>query len=381
MTARQGITLVTCEYPPQVGGVAAYTRQVAVALAARGVQVEVLAPGTPDGQPDAAITVSRVLGSVGRVDLRRADAVLDGRIRPNRLVVQWVPHGYGWRSMNVPFARWVARRAVRGDVVDVMIHEPRLRFMPYLHRQNVAVPVHFLMLRVVLRHATRVWMSTDAWLEYVAPHVGRGVTPVCLPVPSPIEPRRSPAELRAAIRRRFAPGGGPLVGHFSAFGPIAWRELLHVLPGVAHANPQASFVLIGSGSDVCLRSLVREDTELEGRVQATGTLDDTALSAHLDACDVMIQPYEDGVTTRRTSVTAALAHGIPIVTSDGPLTEPFWRTTKAVVLSARDAVQFGAAVRQVLADRAVRETISRTARDVYDARFHVRHTVAALLAD
>ena len=45
------------------------------------------------------------------------------------------------------------------------------------------------------------------------------------------------------------------------------------------------------------------------RVHAAGFLDGAALAAHLAACDVLMQPYPDGVTSRRTSVMACLSQG------------------------------------------------------------------------
>ena len=41
--------LITCEYPPEVGGVAEHTRSVATGLAAAGVSVHVWCP--PGGRP------------------------------------------------------------------------------------------------------------------------------------------------------------------------------------------------------------------------------------------------------------------------------------------------------------------------------------------
>ena len=39
------------------------------------------------------------------------------------------------------------------------------------------------------------------------------------------------------------------------------------------------------------------------------------VSVHLSACDLMIQPYPDGISARRTSAMAALAHERPVVTT------------------------------------------------------------------
>src|SRR5262249_59264800 len=72
---------------------------------------------------------------------------------------------------------------------------------------------------------------------------------------------------------------------------------------------------------------------LVNRLHATGPLPADAVAGYLAACDLLLQPFPDGVSTRRTSVMAGLALGLPIVTSDGPATEPIWRKEPAVVLA------------------------------------------------
>ena len=87
-----------------------YTGQLARALAAAGDDVHVWCPG--GARPVArGVSVHAALGSHVAADLRRVDAQLDACPGPRRLLVQWVPHGFGYRSMNLWFCLWLARRA------------------------------------------------------------------------------------------------------------------------------------------------------------------------------------------------------------------------------------------------------------------------------
>ena len=56
------------------------------------------------------------------------------------------------------------------------------------------------------------------------------------------------------------------------------------------------------------------------------------LSAHIAACDLFVQPYPDGITSRRTSAMACLSQARPVVTTTGHLTEPLWAESDAVAL-------------------------------------------------
>jgi glycosyltransferase involved in cell wall biosynthesis len=114
-------------------------------------------------------------------------------------------------------------------------------------------------------------------------------------------------------------------------------------------------------------------------VIATGPLTTEQLSVHVRACDVMLQPYPDGVSTRRTSAMAALAHERALVTTAGTLTEAFWALDHAAVLMpADDPVRIADAVVALLADANRRAMLGARALALYRGRFDVAHTIKAL---
>jgi glycosyltransferase involved in cell wall biosynthesis len=58
-----------------------------------------------------------------------------------------------------------------------------------------------------------------------------------------------------------------------------------------------------------------EQMGLSGRVHWTGFLPPKRVSTHLSAADLMVMPYRDGVSSRRGTLMAVLAHGRPLVTT------------------------------------------------------------------
>jgi hypothetical protein len=93
----------------------------------------------------------------------------------------------------------------------------------------------------------------------------------------------------------------------------------------------------------------------------------------------MIQPYPDGVSSRRTSAMAGLSHGLPIITTTGHNTESFWAESRAVALApAGDVRSLARLTDLLLADADERGRLKKAAGILYDERFQVKRTVTAL---
>jgi glycosyltransferase involved in cell wall biosynthesis len=381
--------LITSEYPPQTGGVSDYTQMVAKGLAAAGDEVHVWCPHIESSAQDVAesnattpsgVFVHRELGSFKPADLRRAGHLLDQFSAPRRLLVQWVPHGYGYRSMNLPFCLWLRQRAARHrDTVEVMVHEPYLAFGEGSWKQNGVAVVHRLMATILLKAAQRVWMSIPAWEARLRPYaLGRKLQFRWLPVASNIPVVDDPASVKV-IRSRYAPAGEAVVGHFGTFDRNITKLLLECVPALLQSHADCKVLFLGRGSEAMRDELRRRQPELAGRVHATGALAADALSLHISACDVMLQPYIDGVSSRRTSLMVGLSHGKPIVTTSGRLTEPLWAESEAVALvSAENVAALASETMRLLSDEMSRRRLSAAARSLYDKRFDVQRTIATL---
>jgi glycosyltransferase involved in cell wall biosynthesis len=269
------------------------------------------------------------------------------------------------------------RRSVTGDSIELVVHEPFVTFSGGI-RQWALAAVQRAMTMIIMSSARRVWVTTQAWRPLLEPYLsGRGIAIQWLPVPSNLPP----ADAVAAddVRRRYATGKSGLVGHFGTYGPLITSLLDDAIVLVAAAQPTARFLLIGSGSEACRSALLVRDHSLADRVSATGSLSSAGLAAHIAACDVLLQPYPDGVTSRRTTAMAGLFAGVPVVTTQGLLTERFWHEEKPVRLApVGDVRAIVHHVFQLLADPAERRRQADIGRAFYDRWFDVRHTVAAL---
>ena len=373
--------IITSEYPPQLGGVSDYVREVAVALAGRGHAVHVWAPrDDAPREPTPGVEVHEELGTFARSDLRRVSAAMNAHPAPRRLFVQWVPHGFGYRSMNIGFCLWVLRRSrVEGDTVDIMVHEAFLSFRKGAWKENAAAVVHRLMTIILLRAATRVRYTIPAWERLWRKYtLGRAVPFAWLPMPSTVPIECDPERI-AAARARFATAGGGLIGHFGTFGRDLTDLVVRILAAIPADAPAFDVLLMGPRGEIARNALIERRPDLAGRVHVTGPLRPAEIPPYIGACDVMLQPYTDGVTTRRTSFMAGLALGRPIVTTLGFASEPFWRETRAARFGdPADAAGLGRAVAELLSDPGERARLGRAARSLYAERFDIRHGIESL---
>jgi glycosyltransferase involved in cell wall biosynthesis len=370
--------ILASEYAPAIGGVADHTRILAEGLAVRGCDVQVWAPGT-DQVDDA--TMHYLAHGYSLQGLRELARQLDRTSAPRRLLVQWVPHGFGWRSMNVAFCLWLLKRAIFGDEICLIVHEPFLSFGEGSLKQDLAAVVHRVMTVIILLAASRVWVTIPAWKARLQPYaLGRDLGFDWLPVPSNVPAVSAPAGAAEPIRAGLLRGAeSTLVGHFGAYSQDTRSLLDRTVPQILARSPTTRFLFLGAGSQGYVERFAVEWPELVGRVTATGLLPAGTLSPTLAACDLALQPYADGVSTRRSSVMAMLAHGRAVVTTRGVHTEPFWESAGGVALSPVDATQLIASTLALIGDPQRRARLGAAAARLYQDRFDKEHVVNALV--
>jgi glycosyltransferase involved in cell wall biosynthesis len=373
--------LITSEYPPQPGGVSDYTQLVAEGLTAAGDEVHVWCPSAA-GEPTIGngVVVHPEPGRFGISDLQTVGRLLDEFESPRRLLVQWVPHGYGYRSMNLPFCLWLWKRAkLKHDRIEIMVHEPFLDFREGSRKQDMAAAVHRLMVIILLKAASHVWVSIPDWETRLRPFVRDGnKTFGLLPVPSNIPVTLDPKGV-AGVRARYSCDGAPLVGHFGAYDQYMTNLMSKLLPSLLAGPDKLSVMLLGEGSLELRDRVIELHPDLSLSVHGTGVLSAEELSRHVSACDVMLQPYQDGVSGRRTSVMTGLAHGVPVVTNQGKATDSCWVESQAVKLTKADSISdIVEVVRSLLADEEMRNSIGKSGVGFYRERFDIRETVSAL---
>jgi len=371
--------LITGEYPPDIGGVGDYTAQLGEALSRCGDEVHVWAPPNSRSAIDAGpIRLHRLPDNFGPRSILAMDRGID-RSQDSQILVQYVPHAFGWKAMNVPLCLWLASR--QRDRLGVMFHEvayPMTRDQPMRH--NLLGVVTRAMAATLARSARRIFVTTSAW-EPILRSISHTQQPIqSIPTFSNVPLVEDEAGANA-IRRRVAPNGGKIAGHVGGYGSVYADGTTALLVAGLAQDTELAVLLIGKGGTEFRARMIDQHPSLASRLHATGALAPADLSRSIAACDLMVQYYPDGVSTRRTSCMAALEHGRAVMTTSGHLTEPLWNESRAVALApANDLPAMASMLHRLIGDTEEQQRLGAAARDLYDRCFDIRHAVAALRA-
>jgi glycosyltransferase involved in cell wall biosynthesis len=320
------ILLITGEYPPESGGVGDYTRRLAQALSERGHDLQVLTDTTAaqtSGREDGVQVVRRARGWGWGV-LRTIRQVV-AELNPAIIHIQYQTGAY---TMHPAITMVPRERRRQGTTIVVTCHDLRV---PYLFPRAGLLRhgVTRLMLdscdAVIvtnaedrLRLAGQGQRDPDQYLATTPPRAQIEQ----IPIGSNIAPAPPAGFSRAAMRQRLgvAAEDAPLVAYFGLLSRSKGLDLL--LEALAQLPERFRLLLIGGAApgpedQRFAQQLDRQIAQagLGQRVLRTGPLAPEDVSAHLLAADMAALPFRDGASYRRGSLLAALAHGLPTVTT------------------------------------------------------------------
>ena len=349
------------------GGVGDYTKEISLALHDLGCEVDVLAP-TQAG-PVPGLNVHPI---VKRWDWRCWGTLLElvRTRKPDVVHVQYQAAAYAMHPA-INFWPWRLRRMGAGRPRSaVTFHDLKV---PYLFPK--AGPVRRWVVNELARRSDAAITTNREDLEALTAVLDR--PPALIPIGSNIKPALPAGFDRDAVRSQWGAGPDDIVLCF--FGFINDRKgvdtLLHGLRDLVADPPTAgnvSLVFIGGRTGASdptnVAYLARMDaliTELVlgDRIHWTGFIPAEQVTASFASADLCVLPYRDGVSFLHGTFHAALAHGVPILTTQPRLDLPELIHGQNVYLVAPgDAIALATAIRQLAADRSLRQRLGAGAK-------------------
>ena len=290
-TASPALAILSPGFPSTPGGVTDHTHRLVGHWGAAGHVVRAIGNTSADPEALAADLAASEVGAV---------------------LIQYVPFLYARRGVSSwpeRFARAARARRLR---VTLFVHEPwvPLTRLPWL----VLGPLQRRQLRRLVRVADCVVTAVPAWratlgrrveLVYVGSNLG----------PVPTDATASPAPLAAPVV--FSPTAAGLrfdwiVAAARAIGASPGLMLVGTDAADARRHPQ-----LGIHFDPAW--------DWRGRVPAAEALRVMARAR------LVLAPFTDGATGRRTSMLAAVSTGARVLSSTGPLFDPAFRESPLLV--------------------------------------------------
>jgi glycosyltransferase involved in cell wall biosynthesis len=306
------------------GGVGDYTQHLSRALGALSADVHVLTsrdagadylrtpadPYEPTVYPEIEARGWELWGAVGR----RIQ-----KLQPDVVHIQYQSAAYGLHpAVNL----LPARLHFGGGAPKIVTTFHDLRY-PYLFPKAGPLRERSVLMLANSSDAC-VFTNLADWQQLTGTSIAAKRAPI--PIGSNIRRQPPPDYDRAAQRAhwRVEPDDW-LLGYFGFLNAGKGGEaLMRVIAELVKAGRPARLLMVGGkvgSSDPTNLAYLRRVEELIGalgiadRVHWTGFTANDEVSANLLAADVAVLPYREGATLRHGSLMAALAHGLPVVST------------------------------------------------------------------
>ncbi len=360
------------------GGVGAFTQELAKALHTLGHDVHILTERRARPQTDdrdwrklrepVSLPFATLYPFVRRWTWPSTAQAADWAIRYDLDVVniQYQAAAYHMRSAAANFLPW-RLKGIRKTVVT--FHDLRV---PYLFPK--AGPLRQWAIRFMARHAHGVIVTNPE--DYHSVLSTQHSALIQIPIGSNITVHPPDAAAIRTLRTQLGvPEGGCLLGYFGFLNESKGADTL--LRALANLDERTHLVFIGgetgtsdthnNAAFLAQLQMQVQQLGLAERVHWTGFVDDSAVSAYLHSADVMVMPYRDGVSLRRGTLMAVLAHGRPLITTHPAHPTPEFRHGQNVwLVPPDDVVALTEAVRELAAAPQLRTTLAHNAQTLAD---------------
>ena len=372
------ILFITGEYPSMQGGVGDYTRRLGQALGKLGADVHVLTHVDAGGD-HLRVPVAAYEPTV-YPELERTGWNLWGEARrfirelqPEVVHIQYQSAAYGLHPA-VNYLPWRLRALRQRPVVYTTFHD--LRF-PYIFPK--AGPLRWQAVLALARGSDANVITNPAdWSRLAKTGLTRKLHPI--PIGSNIECQPPANHNRTRQRTQWGADSDTwLLAYFGFLNAGKGGEtLMRALAELVRAGRPARLLMVGGkvgASDPTNQAYLAHVERLTvnlgvaDRVQWTGFTASDQVSANLLVADCAVLPYREGATLRHGSLMAALAHGLPIVSTQtragveaDPGLFPMLRNGEsALLVPPGDPVRLADAVEQVMIDPVLRLRLAQAA--------------------
>ncbi len=394
------IALLTGEFPPMEGGVGAFSRELGRALAAQGHEIHIITGALARPRPERPAVPT----------LRDAWRAIDEAHEPFPLEFGLLhPRGRRWTWRETGMVADLTERYAF-DVVNIQyqaaafnMRSPAVNLLPWRLRGLTTTVVTFHDLRVpylfpkagrlrpwlvrqTARQAQGAIATNPADFDRLAAETRTPLRQIPIGSNIAVHPA-DPTKIEAARAGLGLGQEAVLLGYFGFLNESKGADLL--VEALAGLDSTVHLVFIGgrlgssdsANNQAFLEDLTRQIQAggLAGRVHWTGFLEDPEVSTYFHLCDLVVLPYRDGVSLRRGTLMAGLAHGRPILSTVPEAAVPELRHGENIwLVTAGEIEGLVGGIERLLRDRPLRQRLGAAAQET--SRLFTWETIAAQTA-
>ncbi len=357
------LVLITDKLPPARDNIGAYTLNLARSLDAAKQHVEIWSLGST-----CSSTTDISCNSLANLPLNLTklyNIVRNVRKQRHYIVLwQYNPYMYGWKGLPSSLCLLPLFLKLKSTcLVGIVFHEicydfkrnPRSWAWAVSHRAALWLVLIGTDVAIVTTESRKVFLASFA--RRFAPWMAERLRCATVPVGSNISVEVHSTQ--SQTRRVFK------IGTFRAGLSVHDVDLLKwVCNQLEHTRAGVQLVFVGGDTQ---KGLPQGHNGGEPGIVETGYLAAEEVSSVLSSLDVFVGLYDDGACGRRTSLAAACAHGLPIVSTNGHNTDRslFRDGDNCILIRYGDAAGLRVALQRLVDDVELRGQLAYRARETY----------------
>ncbi len=239
------------------------------------------------------------------------------------VILQYTPWLYASKGYNLTLIDFWQRCHQRFQTL-LITHETYFWLLKYPGTWVVGLWQQYV-LRSLLLSSHHVFCASELYLHRLKRFSNSKSKIHYLPIPSNIAFQPLSPSQKQSLRQKLGMAPEQLVITLFGCGESILSNWISALDIYLNYNYSIIWLLLGNAQSL---------TTLKNPAIRPGYLAPVELSHYLQISNLMLMPHRFGVSAKRTSLMSALEHGIPVIGTDGMLTDSFLRQLPSIFLAS-----------------------------------------------
>lgn len=241
------------------------------------------------------------------------------------VILQYAPWLYSLKGFDPDLIQFWKQCAKKFKTL-LIAHETYFWFLKHPGTWGVGLLQQYV-LRSLVHSSHHVFCGCELYLQRLKRFSNHPDKIHYLPIPSNISAQPLSTEQKQELRQKL--GILPhqiVITLFGCFESIRqdWLDALDSC--LKNSNYSVVWLLLGSAKSISV--------PLDNPTIRPGYLNQIELSHYLQISSLMLMPHKFGISAKRGSLMSALEHGLPVVGTDGLLTDSFLRELPSIFLAS-----------------------------------------------